>query len=122
MLSKKWCAIGLATLLSGTTAQAQTLATFPETSQPPAIKVLTPAVADAVTIPGTIVISAPRTPGRIIVPAQVRVVQDSPAAGAPGEPETRSQQIAVEEGQPTEAPLGPTPLTNVNILNDLVFG
>jgi hypothetical protein len=119
--------MGLAALLSGTAAQAQTVIT-PESGQPPlAVKVLTPGTSDAVSVPGTIVVSPSRgngsTPRRFMAPNQTLVVQDSPAAGAPGEPEGRALQIATEEGQPpAEAPLGPTPLPNVNILNDLIFG
>src|SRR5207253_1547673 len=127
MLRRKWCAMGLAALLSGTAAQAQTVIT-PESGQPAlAVKVLTPGTSDAVSVPGTIVVSPSRgngsTPRRFMAPNQTLVVQETPpSAGAPGEPEGRALQIATEEGQPpAETPLGPTPLPNVNILNDLIF-
>src|SRR5947209_8136680 len=64
-----------------------------------------------------------------IVQVQAPSVVTPAPAGTPtpivgDQPETRGTQIAAEEGQapPSDAPLGPTPLTSVNILNDLIWG
>jgi hypothetical protein len=49
---------------------------------------------------------------------------DTPIAGAPaGAPEGRAQLFAAEEGQPApEGAYGPTPLADVKILQNLIFG
>jgi hypothetical protein len=65
------------------------------------------------------------------LPGSVRVVQapteaptpEATAGGGIPQTETRSEEVAASEGEaPQEPKYGPTPLTEVGILNDLIYG
>jgi hypothetical protein len=101
MFRKRWLSLGALALLGGV-AQAQDRAVFP----------------------------FPTAPARQVFPTQAPAPQPTPPdVAAPFSPEgatgleTRQQQIGPAEGTPpAEGAYGPTPLTDVKILQNLLFG
>jgi hypothetical protein len=101
MLRKRWLSLGALVLLGGV-AQAQDRPLFP----------------------------SPTAPARQLTPTQAPAPQPPPPdLGAPAgpegssAPETRQQQFGAEEGAPpAEGAYGPTPLGDVKILQNLIFG
>src|SRR5581483_2448397 len=107
MFRKRWLTLGAWALLAGGLARADDKVAPP--SKLPAGATPPPAGAPAL---------APT------------ILQEPPAPGTPGAPdsgpaapETRQQQLGTEEGTPPpEEALGPTPLPDVKILQELLFG
>jgi hypothetical protein len=97
MICKGKLALGLAGVIaSAAIAGAQSLPTFPSTTSQ---------------------VSSAR-----ILPVAAQEVQPTPPAGGATEPGTEASSEARPEESAPAGPLGPTPLTKVNILQNLIFG
>jgi Putative beta-barrel porin-2, OmpL-like. bbp2 len=76
--------------------------------------------------PAPLPFSSPPVPYRTMVQApgyQTPAPPEATAGGGAPTGETRAEEVATSEGEaPAEPPLGPTPLTSVGILNDLIYG
>jgi hypothetical protein len=107
MLRKRWLAFGAAALVAGGVVRADD-------------KVAPPGKLPAVATPPAV---TTQTPAPSLVPT---FFQPAPSNGTPGgvsAPEGREQLFAAEEGTPpAEGSYGPTPLADVKILQNLLFG
>ena len=109
MLKTKWCAVGLAALLSGTVSvQAQSTSRTRGQDASFGVRVLTPAT-DSTTPPGKFALSG-----------STLVAQDS---SAPAAKPLQSSEVAAQEPAPAdEEKLGPTLPEDVKFLQSALFG
>lgn len=116
MLGRKWCAMGLAALLSGTASvQAQNPATYQPTLS---VRVISADTKDAATIPSKIVFTTP--PQDLVLPGKTVVYQDQ--APAPKPLLEMNAPASEAAAAPAEEKLGPTLPEDVKLLQHFVFG
>src|SRR5207302_4244657 len=108
MLKTKWCAVGLAALLSGTVSvQAQSTSRTRGQDASFGVRVLTPATDSG-------------TPGKFALSGSTLVAQDS---SAPAAKPLQSSEVAAQEPAPAdEEKLGPTLPEDVKFLQSALFG